>query len=47
MTHPSPQKVSFFKPKPENRCLHCNATSYGYGCRISPTGLNYHPNDLD
>lgn len=41
----SPQRISFFKPRPENRCVYCNATSYGYGCGISPTKLHYHPND--
>jgi hypothetical protein len=35
MTLPGTQRISFFKPKPENRCVYCNSTSYG--CRISPT----------
>ena len=26
----SPQRISFFKPRPENRCVYCNATSYGH-----------------
>ena len=41
----SSQRISFFKPRPENPCVYCSSSSYGYGCRISPTGLHYHPND--
>ena len=26
----SPQRISFFKPRPENWCVYCNATSYGH-----------------
>jgi hypothetical protein len=31
MTLSGTQRISFFKPKPENRCVYCNFTSYGYG----------------
>jgi hypothetical protein len=41
----TPQRISFFKLKAENRCVYCNSTNYGYGCHVSPTGLHYHPND--
>lgn len=34
---------SFFKPV--SRCLYCNSTSYGKGCRFGPKGVHFHPED--
>ena len=35
---PSPQRISFFKPRPENRCVYCNSTSYG--CHLNPLRIH-------
>lgn len=37
--------ASVFTPKPHNPCAYCGSSSYGEGCRISPSGRHYHPND--
>lgn len=37
------KKVSALKPV--SRCLYCNATSYGKGCRFGPKGVHFHPQD--
>lgn len=37
------EKVSAFKPV--SRCLYCNSTSYGKGCRFAPKGVHFHPQD--
>jgi hypothetical protein len=37
------KKVSTFKLV--SRCLYCNSTSYGKGCRFAPKGVHFHPND--
>jgi len=37
------KKVSLLKPV--SRCLYCNATSYGKGCRFAPNGVHFHPSD--
>ena len=31
--------------KPVSRCLYCNSTSYGKGCRFAPEGVHFHPSD--
>ena len=31
--------------KPVSRCLYCNSTSYGKGCRVAPKGVHFHPSD--
>jgi hypothetical protein len=31
--------------KPISRCLYCNSTSYGRGCRYAPKGIHFHPED--
>jgi hypothetical protein len=31
--------------KPVSRCLYCNSTSYGKGCRFAPKGVHFHPQD--
>lgn len=28
-----------------SRCMYCNSTSYGRGCRYSPHGVHFHPDD--
>jgi hypothetical protein len=28
-----------------SRCLYCNSTSYGKGCRFAPKGVHFHPSD--
>jgi hypothetical protein len=28
-----------------SRCMYCNSTSYGKGCRYAPGGVHFHPND--
>lgn len=28
-----------------SRCLYCNSTSYGKGCRFAPEGVHFHPSD--
>lgn len=28
-----------------SRCLYCNSTSYGKGCRYAPKGVHFHPSD--
>jgi len=40
---PVSEKVSAFKPV--SRCLYCNSTSYGKGCRFAPKGVHFHPQD--
>jgi hypothetical protein len=40
---PVSEKVSGFKPV--SRCLYCNSTSYGKGCRFAPKGVHFHPQD--
>ena len=40
---PVSEKVSVFKPV--SRCLYCNSTSYGKGCRFAPKGVHFHPQD--
>ena len=37
------EKASTFKPV--SRCLYCNSTSYGKGCRFAPKGIHFHPQD--
>jgi hypothetical protein len=37
------KKVSAFKPV--SRCLYCNSTSYGKGCKYAPKGVHFHPSD--
>lgn len=37
------KKVSVFKPV--SRCMYCNSTSYGKGCRFAPKGVHFHPED--
>lgn len=31
--------------KPVSRCLYCNSTSYGKGCKYAPKGVHFHPQD--
>jgi hypothetical protein len=38
------EKVSAFKPV--SRCLYCNSTSYGKGCKFAPKGVHFHPSDV-
>ena len=28
-----------------SRCMYCNSTSYGKGCKYGPGGVHFHPND--
>jgi len=28
-----------------SRCMYCNSTSYGKGCRFAPKGMHFHPED--
>jgi hypothetical protein len=28
-----------------SRCMYCNSTSYGKGCRYAPNGVHFHPSD--
>ena len=37
------KNVSAFKPI--SRCMYCNSTSYGKGCKFAPKGVHFHPND--
>jgi len=37
------KKVSAFKPV--SRCMYCNSTSYGKGCKYAPKGIHFHPDD--
>jgi hypothetical protein len=37
------KKVSAFKPV--SRCMYCNSTSYGKGCKYAPKGVHFHPDD--
>lgn len=37
------KKVSTLKPV--SRCLYCNSTSYGKGCKYAPKGVHFHPQD--
>lgn len=37
------KKVSAFKPV--SRCIYCNSTSYGKGCKYAPKGVHFHPED--
>lgn len=37
------EKKTVFKPV--SRCLYCNSTSYGRGCRFGPKGTHFHPSD--
>ncbi len=38
------ERVSMFKQR--SRCLYCNSTSYGKGCRFAPKGVHFHPSDV-
>jgi hypothetical protein len=40
---PVSEKVTTLKPV--SRCLYCNSTSYGKGCRFAPKGVHFHPQD--
>jgi len=31
--------------KPVSRCMYCNSTSYGRGCKFGPKGAHLHPDD--
>jgi hypothetical protein len=31
--------------KKVSRCLYCNSTSYGKGCKYAPQGVHFHPDD--
>lgn len=31
--------------RPISRCLYCNSTSYGKGCKYGPSGVHFHPQD--
>ena len=31
--------------KPVSRCMYCNSTSYGKGCRFAPGGVHFHGSD--
>lgn len=31
--------------KKVSRCLYCNSTSYGKGCKYAPAGVHFHPDD--
>lgn len=31
--------------KPVSRCMYCNSTSYGRGCKYAPKGIHFHPED--
>lgn len=37
------KKITSFKPV--SRCMYCNSTSYGKGCRFAPKGIHFHPED--
>jgi hypothetical protein len=37
------KKTSAFKPV--SRCMYCNSTSYGKGCKYAPKGVHFHPDD--
>lgn len=37
------KKVSAFRPV--SRCMYCNSTSYGKGCKYAPKGIHFHPDD--
>jgi hypothetical protein len=37
------KRVSVFKPI--SRCMYCNSTSYGKGCKYAPKGVHFHPED--
>jgi hypothetical protein len=37
------KKVTAFKPV--SRCMYCNSTSYGKGCKYAPKGIHFHPED--
>ena len=37
------KKSSNFKPV--SRCMYCNATSFGKGCKYGPKGVHFHPDD--
>jgi hypothetical protein len=37
------KKVSVLKPV--SRCMYCNSTSYGKGCKYAPKGIHFHPDD--
>jgi hypothetical protein len=37
------KKASAFKPV--SRCMYCNSTSYGKGCKYAPKGVHFHPDD--
>jgi hypothetical protein len=30
---------------PVSRCMYCNSTSYGRGCKYAPKGIHFHPSD--
>jgi hypothetical protein len=38
------KRVSMFQQK--SRCLYCNSTSYGKGCKFAPKGVHFHPSDV-
>lgn len=31
--------------RPVSRCMYCNSTSYGKGCKYAPKGVHFHPDD--
>lgn len=37
------KKTSTFRPV--SRCMYCNSTSYGKGCKYAPKGVHFHPDD--
>jgi hypothetical protein len=37
------KKNSMFRPI--SRCMYCNSTSYGKGCKFAPKSVHFHPED--
>lgn len=37
------EKTSVFQPI--SRCMYCNSTSYGKGCKFAPKGVHFHPDN--
>jgi len=37
------EKKSVFQPI--SRCMYCNSTSYGKGCKFAPKGVHFHPDN--
>ena len=37
------KKVSVFRSI--SRCMYCNSTSYGKGCKYAPKGVHFHQDD--